>query len=71
MEININSKIKCRLTVFGETILKNKNPVSYEFNYNKETRELNEQLWEVMNTFGGEFYNGGHQIIAKNLISCI
>jgi len=68
MKFNINKKIKCVLTHKGEEILKHKNPVSYKYNYNQVTNTLDEQLWEVMNIFGGELFYGGEQMIINNEI---
>lgn len=68
MEFNINDKIKCVLTPKGEEVLRRKNSISYKYNYNQETNMLIEQLWKVMNIFGGELFNFGEQLIVNNII---
>ena len=68
MKFNINEEIKCELTLEGEKVLKRKNKLSYENNYNPRSKVLVEQLWEVMNIFGSEIFNGGPQLIKNNTI---
>ena len=67
MEININDMVEIELTEYGESLLLNKNFISYS-NYNQKTKVLREQLWVIMETFGEFFFNGGEQIIVNNTI---
>jgi len=68
MKFNINEEVKCVLTDKGEKILETKNPISYKYNYSQVRHELTEQLWVIMNIFGGELFNGGNQLILNNII---
>ena len=67
MEFNINDKIKTKLTQHGEDLLKLHNRISYDNNYNKKTKILDEQLWVIMNPFGEHTFNGGNNYFVKNI----
>ena len=67
MEFNINDKIKTKLTKDGEDLLKLNSRPSYDYNYNKETMILDEQLWVIMNTFGEHTFNGGKNYFVNNI----
>ena len=69
INININDKVRVTLTEHGDSILKKRNMPSYKFNYDQTKRVLTEQLWEVMQTFGTDLYNGGKQVFVGNIIS--
>lgn len=67
MKININDNCKVKLTNYGISLLK-KDPVNYEYNFDKENKILNTQVWVLMNIFGDYFYNGCDQIFIDNII---
>lgn len=68
MKFNINNKARCVLTDKGEKVLKERNPLSYKYNYNQVKHELNEQLWVITSIFGSEFINGGEQLFLNNIL---
>lgn len=75
--ININNKIKVKLTDFGKSILDKEvnklkqiseapdNYTPYETDDNGYTEF---QLWQFMSIFGDSLYNGNRQIIENNEI---
>ena len=77
ISININNKIKVKLTRFGKSILDKEvcrlkqvseapdNYTPYETDDNGYTEF---QLWQVMNIFGDYLYNGAIQVIEHNEI---
>lgn len=72
--ININNKVKVKLTDFGKSILDKEihrlkqtyevpdNYIPYETDDNGYTEF---QLWQFMNIFGNYLYNGATQVIEK------
>ena len=70
--MNINDYVSVKLTPDGEEILKTKRYSSYIFNYDKETKILNIELWELMGTYGEYMYMGCQkQVFVKNEITVI
>lgn len=77
ISININNKIKVKLTRFGKSILDKEvcrlkqvsgapdNYTPYETDDNGYTEF---QLWQFMNIFGDYLYNGAIQVIEDNEI---
>lgn len=77
ISININNKIKVKLTGFGKSILdkevnKLKQLSGVPDNYNPYETDDNGytefQLWQFMNIFGDHLYNGAIQVIENNEI---
>jgi hypothetical protein len=47
-------------------------PVGFEYNYNKKTHELTNELWSIMNTFGKQMYMSNiDPIFVKNEIEIL
>jgi hypothetical protein len=68
MKLNINDMVKVKLTEYGEGVLKRKNNLSYQSNFNMSSKILHEQLWIVMNIFGNSLHNDGMQVFVGNVI---
>lgn len=75
ISININNKIKVKLTDFGKSILdkevnKLKQISGAPDNYTPYKTDNNGyiefQLWQFMNIFGSSLYNGAIQVIENN-----
>jgi hypothetical protein len=68
MKVNINDDVEITLTNCGLEVLREKGPTSFTYNFDSSTNTLKEQLWVVMNVFGGSLWNGGEQLFIKNII---
>lgn len=68
-KININDYVTLKLTETGDSYVR-AHP-DFREKYAKFDKDGNwtEQLWVVMNILGGDFVNGGNQLIEKNIIN--
>lgn len=69
MEYNINKDVCVTLTDRGIEVMKNKNPLMYEYRYNPKTRVVEDQLWVIMNTFGDDLKLGFDNLFEHNIIN--
>lgn len=66
IEININQKVKVNLTEYGKEKL---NQYFEENNIKRFATDVYEtQLWNLMQIFGDEMFNGSKQCFENNII---
>jgi hypothetical protein len=70
VKINVNDYVRVRLTEQGETLLKEKNKIAYDYHFNKNNSVLEVELCDLMNTFGEYLYNGSmfHPFVNNQII---
>lgn len=66
--MNINTLVKVRLTEYGVDVMEKKNPVAMAFHFDKNTKTLKTELWDLMNIFGEQMYMGAKQVFENNNI---
>lgn len=68
MKYNINDNVRVILTDRGIEVMKKENPIMFEFHFNPVTKEVDEQLWVIMNTFGKDMMMGVDNVFEKNIM---
>jgi hypothetical protein len=68
MKLNINDKVKVKLTPHGESILGYENPVFYKRDFDIKNKILKVQLWMVMDIFGDYIGGGCEQVFVDDNI---
>lgn len=68
MKYNINDNVRVILTDRGIEVMKKENPIMFEFHFNPVTKEVNDQLWVIMNTFGKDMMMGVDNVFEKNIM---
>lgn len=66
--MNINDLVRVKLTEYGVEHLKTKDPVALEYHFDKETKMLETEMWNLMYIFGDEMYMGAKQVFENNNI---
>ena len=57
MKINMNTKVKVKLTDFGEITLREVSPVDFKFYKEDKKKYYEDELWCIMAIFGDCFYS--------------
>ena len=69
--MNINNLVRVKLTEHGIANMIMKNPTAMEYHFDKDTKILETELWDIMNIFGDQMYLGAKQVSADNNIEII
>lgn len=69
--MNINNLVRVKLTEHGIATMIMKNPPAMEYHFDKDTKILETELWDIMNIFGDQMYLGAKQVFANNNIEII
>ena len=70
-KININDMVKVQLTERGISHMRKNDSVMTEFHFDKDTKIVETELWQLMNTFGDKMYMGAEQMFKNNVIEFI
>ena len=68
-KVNINDYVTLKLTKIGLTYVRAHPDFNEKHARFDKDGNWTEQLWTVMNILGGDFVNGGGQLIEKNVIN--
>jgi hypothetical protein len=70
-KININDMVQVKLTERGIRHMKENDSVMAEFHFDKNTKTVRTELWQLMNTFGDTMYMGAEQMFENNVVEII